>query len=77
MGGGGGGVFDNSSYMNGIGLAVLSWWSDVVVVVVVEEVGLTRGVEECARTVSTLGRVVAKMVMALVEVHVARVLRRL
>ena len=69
-------MFDNSSYMNGIGLAVLSWWSDVVVVVVVEEVGLTRGVEECARTV-TLGRVVAKMVMALVEVHVARVLRRL
>ena len=57
---------DNSSYMNGMGLArlvsVLCWWSDVGV----EEAGLTSDVEECAR-----------IVMALVEVHVARVLRRL
>jgi hypothetical protein len=76
MGGGGGGVSDNSSYMNGMGLArlvsVLCWWSDVGV----EEAGLTSDVEECARIVK-LGCLVAKMVMALVEVHVARVLRRL
>lgn len=42
---------DNSSYMNGMGLArlvsVLCWWSDVGV----EEAGLTSDVEECARIV--------------------------
>ena len=59
MGGGGGGVSDNSSYMNGMGLArlvsVLCWWSDVGV----EEAGLMSDV------------------VVLVEIHVARVLRRL